>query len=47
VQPASLSIIYNDEIQKPIITNIEREFTKLIVNAKGGFFGNKKKIGKE
>ena len=44
VLPASLSIIYNDEIQKPIITNIEREFTKLFVNAKGGIFGNKKKI---
>lgn len=44
VQPASLSIIYNDEVQKPIITNIEREFTKLFSNAKGGIFGNKKKI---
>lgn len=43
VQPASLSIIYNDEIQKPIITNIEREFAKLFGNAKGGIFGNKKK----
>ena len=45
VQPASLSIIYNDEIQKPIITAIEKDFIKLFGKATGGIFSKKKSIG--
>ena len=47
VQPASLSIIYNDEVQKPIITNIEKEFAKLFGIAKDGIFNNKKALGEK
>ena len=45
VQPASLRIIYNDEIQKPIITAIEKDFIKLFGKATGGIFSKKKSIG--
>ena len=44
VQPASLRIIYNDEIQKPIITAIEKDFIKLFGKATGGIFSKKKSI---
>ncbi|MBQ4231431.1 MAG: hypothetical protein II671_07760, partial [Salinivirgaceae bacterium] len=44
VQPASLCIIYNDEIQKPIITAIEKDFVKLFGKATGGIFSKKKSI---
>lgn len=47
VQPASLKIVYNDEVQKPIITNIEKEVTKLFGMATSGIFNNKKEIGEK
>ena len=39
VQPASLNMIYNNEVQKPIITAMERDISNLIVKAKDGIKG--------
>ena len=45
--PASLNILYNDEVQRPIITAVEKDIARLFVKAKGGIFSNKKKEGDE